>query len=81
MEDLVMLMRKVCLFGSLLLCAALAACSPAKPTVTKVEAKDFGFYWAYESGRYAEISLEGNTSTGYIWEALPDSGAVLARAG
>ena len=76
-----MSMRKVCLFGSLLLCAALSACSPAKPTVTKLEAKDSGSTVHMKVDDTLEISLEGNTSTGYTWEALPDLGALLAQQG
>ncbi len=32
-------------------------------------------------GDSLQISLEGNTSTGYTWEALPDLGALLAEQG
>jgi predicted secreted protein len=60
--------------------AILAACGAGSDPV-KLTAKDAGTTVHLKQGDVLEIALEGNPTTGYTWEAAPDSGSLLALQG
>lgn len=59
---------------------ALSACSQGPSTVA-LDESDAGKSVALKVGDELKITLEGNPSTGYQWEALPAEGAVLETVG
>ena len=66
-----------------------ASCKPGNTLVTsepaasstKLTAKDAGSTVNIREGGTLEIALEGNYTTGYMWQAAPDSGTLLAQQG
>ncbi len=61
--------------------AILAACGAAGSDPVKLTAKDAGTTVHLKQGGVLEIALEGNPTTGYTWEAAPESGDLVVLQG
>lgn len=59
----------------------LAGCSPAARPVTRLTAQDAGRSVAVRVGDTVEFALEGNPTTGYMWELAPGAEAWLTPQG
>ena len=76
-----MLAKQVRLFICLILCAALAACGAQKPAAVTLTQKDAGTTVHVKQGSVVNVQLEGNPSTGYIWEVAPGADVALQQQG
>ncbi len=69
--------RTIVIFGLLL--TTLSACSPANEV--KLDAGDDGSQVELNAGQTLVVSLEGNPTTGYTWEAAELDEQVLRQVG
>ncbi len=61
---------------------ALAACAlPGSSSTKTLTAKDAGATIHVKQGDLVDVTLEGNPTTGYTWEALPGSESILQQQG
>jgi inhibitor of cysteine peptidase len=79
--------RKAWFFGPILIgtvlltsCSTLVSPQPAA-SPKKLTDKDTGSTVVIKVGQTLEVALQGNPTTGYIWEAAPDSAALLSPQG
>lgn len=70
--------RKALFFFPLILVLVMTACGPAK---TRLTANDNGRQVEVKAGDLIVISLDGNPSTGYTWEASDLDTAMFAQVG
>ncbi len=72
---------KVQLFLCLVGLLALVACVMPGSGPVQLTAKDAGSTVHVKQGATVAVSLDGNPTTGYIWEVAPGSGNLLAEQG
>ena len=74
-----MSLYKVQLFLCLVFLLAVAACVLPGPGATSLTAKDAGSTIHVKQGDIVQVSLSGNPTTGYTWEAMPGSGGLVQQ--
>lgn len=72
---------KVQLFLCLVGLLALVACVLPGSGPVQLTAGDAGSTVHVKQGATVEVSLEGNPTTGYTWETVPDRSSLLAQQG
>jgi inhibitor of cysteine peptidase len=64
-----------------LLMAALTGTAGCSPKLTQVTSADNGGQLGLNAGQQFEVALEGNASTGYVWQAQDLDSAYLTQVG
>lgn len=73
--------RLAILLVAALLALAMAACGQSTPKQVSLSEKDAGRTVQLPVGRTLEVVLEGNPTTGYLWEAAAGDTAIIRQEG
>lgn len=73
--------KNVLPFAYLVICLTLGACGAQGVDPVTITQKDAGTTIRVKQGSLINVTLEGNPTTGYTWEAAPGAGAGLEPQG
>jgi inhibitor of cysteine peptidase len=80
-EKIAMNIRRIQVVFSFLAIVSFLAGAGCSTSPAKLTSKDAGTTVHVAQGHLLEIQLEGNPTTGYTWEAAPDSSSLLVQQG